>query len=203
MPGALTHRQRQILTFIQESLQQHQVSPTVREIARHFRFASPGTVQDHLQGLIRAGYVRVRPHVARGIELLGAALGIPIVGRVPAGTPLQPFEVAEGYLDWRTVASPVERTFALRVKGDSMVNAGILEGDLVLVRPQPTTNPGDIVVALVDGEATVKRFSQKDGVAHLVPENPRYTSIPMTSQCQLVGKVIGVFRRYDRDQAIS
>ncbi|MBI3292827.1 MAG: repressor LexA [Elusimicrobia bacterium] len=196
MDRELTDRQRQVLRFIQYHLQRHQVPPTVREIAGQFHFASPRTVQDHLRGLIRAGVVRVRPHIARGIELLGGGVGIPIVGRVPAGTPSQPFDEVEGYLEWRPLSPPDGQTFALRVKGDSMVNAGILDGDYVLVRRQETAEDKDIVVALVDGEATVKRLVKQDGTSQLVPENPSHGAISLRHDSQLVGKVIGVFRRY-------
>ena len=217
----LTVPQEKILEFIQSYLDKHQVSPTMREIQDHCGFSAIGTIQYHLKNLAEAGYIEVRPRLSRGIMLRDRAVGIPIVGRVPAGPAQLAFEQVEGYISSihaePTSAPkgtlPMSRPgsssfpgaesgdarglFALRVRGDSMINAGILDNDLVIVRPQASAKNGDIVVArIAQEEATVKRLVRKPGIIHLAPENPKYHPIPVDESTEIIGKVIRVVRHY-------
>jgi repressor LexA len=212
--------QQKILEFIQRHLHEHQYPPTLREIQGHCGFSAIGTVQYHLKRLSQAGYLEVKPSLSRGIALTNRAIGIPIIGNVPAGPAQLAFEQLEGYLSPTTfhdasttrshghakdstVPSATRHTdtrglFALRVKGDSMIDAGILEGDLVVVRPQSSGKNGDIVVARIgDDEATVKRLVRKPGIITLAPANPRYKSTPVDDTTQILGKVIRVVRHYN------
>jgi repressor LexA len=203
--------QEKIVKFIREFLDDRQMPPTLREIQQHMGFAAIGTVQYHIKGLTDAGMIDVKPRLSRGISLTQRAVGIPIIGRVPAGPAQLAFEQVEGYLSAihgeKQSAPPSaslpqtpdpKALFALRVKGDSMVGAGILDGDLVIVRPQNSAKNGDIVVARIDQEdATVKRLVRKPGIIHLAPENPKYRPIPVDENTEIIGKVIRVVRHYN------
>jgi repressor LexA len=201
--------QEKILRFIREFLDEHQMPPTLREIQEHMGFGAIGTVQYHIKGLADAGLIEVKPRLSRGIMLTQRATGIPIIGRVPAGPAQLAFEQVEGYLssihgeERAVVPSPapapdIRGLFALRVKGDSMEGAGILDGDLVIVRPQNSAKNGDIVVARTSSEeATVKRLVRKPGIIHLAPENTKYKPIPVDENTEIVGRVIRVVRHYN------
>jgi repressor LexA len=207
--------QNKILSYIESHLRQHQIPPTLRDIQDHFGFSAIGTVQYHLKNLARAGFLAIRPRLSRGITLTAKATGIPILGRVPAGPAQLAFEELEGHLPAsvmnegptdtahtvgaRTSADSDGRNlFALRIKGDSMIEAGILEGDLVVVRPQSSARNGDIVVARIgEDEATVKRLVRKPGIIHLAPANPKYRPIPVDEQTKILGKVVRVVRQYN------
>ena len=206
----LTKRQKQILDFIIKSIDSYGFPPSTSEIQKGFSFKSPNAVQDHLVALEKKGCISRHPHKSRGIELLihtnsrqetgnGNAAEIPIVGQVAAGSPLLAQENLEGTLvvDKSIVKSP-DNVFALRVKGDSMINAGILDGDFVLVHQQPIANQGEIVVALIEDEATVKRFYKEKNVIRLQPENENMLPIvvnPKDKNIQILGKVKGVIRK--------
>ena len=202
--------QEKILKFIREFMDGHQMPPTLREIQEHMGFAAIGTVQYHIKGLSEAGMIEVKPRLSRGIALTQRTVGIPIIGRVPAGPAQLAFEQVEGYLSTihgeqqmnsaaaqpHPAADP-RALFALRVKGDSMIGAGILDGDLVIVKPQNSAKHGDIVVARIDQEdATVKRLVRKPGIIHLAPENAKYKPIPVDENTEIIGKVIRVVRHY-------
>jgi len=212
--------QEKILRFIRDFLDRHQMPPTLREIQEHMGFGAIGTVQYHIKGLADAGLIEVKPRLSRGIMLTQRAIGIPIIGRVPAGPAQLAFEQVEGYLSsihgeeqavsHATVSTKTPNAiapnpmpdprglFALRVKGDSMEGAGILDGDLVIVRPQSSAKNGDIVVARTSHEeATVKRLVRKPGLIHLAPENSKYKPIPVDENTEIVGKVIRVVRHYN------
>jgi repressor LexA len=218
-----TSTQEKILTFIRDFQADHQMPPTLREIQEHCGFAAIGTIQYHVKQLQESGFIDVKPRLSRGVTLTARATGIPILGRVPAGPAQMAFEQIEGYIS--TVHGEEQRApklasafkfstadaalagaamphdarglFALRVKGDSMTGAGILDGDLVVVRPQASAKHGDVVVArLNDDEVTVKRLVRKPGIIELAPENPRYKAIPVDENVAIVGKVIRVIRRY-------
>ena len=214
----LTGRQQEIWNFLVEYVERHGYPPTVREIGEHVGLASPSTVHAHLANLERAGYLRRDPTKPRALELLQhrrreaapprAALResaaddglqqLPLLGQIAAGAPLLAEEQVEEY-----VAMPAELTrggadFLLRVKGDSMIDAGILEGDLVVVRRQDTARDGDIVVALAGDdesadEATVKTFHREAGRVRLQPENSALDPI-YARHVRVLGKVVGVFR---------
>jgi repressor LexA len=211
--------QDKILNYIQSYLQEHQIPPTLRDIQDHFSFSAIGTVQYHLKNLVKSGCLEIRPRLSRGITLTSKTLGIPILGSVPAGPAQLAFDDLQGYLspnvldntitapsNNETKASSHQSTptnvdprglFALRIKGDSMIEAGIMNGDLVIVRPQSSGRNGDIVVArIADDEATVKRLVRKPGVIQLAPANPRYRPIPVDSSIKILGKVIRVVRQY-------
>lgn len=205
----LTERQKQILDFIIESIDNYGFPPSVSEIQDEFSFKSPNAVQDHLSALERKKYISRHSHKSRGIEILihrakqengnGNTTEVPIVGRVSAGLPILAQENLEGVLtvDKILIKNP-NNVFALRVKGDSMVNAGILDGDFVLVQQQPFANQGEIVVALVEDEATVKRFYKENNQIRLQPENENMSPIivnPKHKKIQLIGKVEGVIRK--------
>lgn len=195
----LTRKQEKVLHFIRSFLRDARRPPTIREIAANFRYKSVRTVQVYLETLERKGAIRRAKGLSRGIELSEDVLGIPIMGRVPAGTPFLAEENIDSMLDLSIdYFRAKDRVYALRVVGDSMKDAGIVEGDLVIVRRQQVAATGDIVVALIDGEATVKRYEEKRGGKVLVPANPAYSPIPLGANASLTGKVIGVIRRYGR-----
>ncbi len=202
----LTKRQTDVFNFIKQYLQEMDCPPTIREIAKHFGFTSLRTVQCHLEALTKKQVIKIRSaqakgrakgyRLARGLRLVESLSGFPLLGRVPAGEPTWQADDVESTLDLKEMFPPGSNCFALRVKGDSMIQAGIMEGDVVLVRAQPTAQANDIVVALVDGDATVKRFTRQKEGTFLSPANPKYQPIPVTPAVQVSGKVIGVLRKY-------
>ena len=199
--SALTPKQQQIYDFILSFSGRHGYPPSVREIGEHVGLKSPSTVHFHLKGLETAGLITKDKGKTRAITVCpeqGEALPgpgqVPIVGNVAAGAPILAQECIEDYLTFDTGGRPGEY-FALRVRGESMRNAGILPGDLVVVHRQPTAHHGEIVVALIEDEATVKRLSLKGGQVWLLPENEAYSPIDGT-YAQILGKVAAVVRRY-------
>ncbi len=206
----LTPRQRQIWDFLVDYGDRHGYPPTVREIGEAVGLASPSTVHAHLANLERAGLLRRDPTKPRALELIGRERSgatrptpethvLPLVGQIAAGGPMLAEESIEGYVG---VPEPLARggdEFILRVKGDSMVDAGILDGDYVVVRKQEDAQNGDVVVALAGSdeaadEATVKRFFRESNGVRLQPENDALEPI-YAPHVQILGKVIGVFRR--------
>jgi repressor LexA len=204
----LTGRQQEIWDFVVEYVDGHGYPPTVREIGDAVGLASPSTVHAHLANLERAGFLKRDPTKPRALELRREAKGepardvevrqLPLLGQIAAGGPLLAEQNVEDYL---AVPEPLSRggeEFLLRVKGDSMVQAGILDGDIVVVRRQQTAQNGEIVAALAGedesaDEATVKRFFREDGRVRLQPENDALEPIYAT-HVQILGKVVGVFR---------
>ena len=204
MQEPLTERQQKLLTFILANMRGTGRPPTVREICGAFGFRSTGTARDHLRALEAKGHLRKLPGKARGLVpsnwtgMLRAEFPpMPILGRVPAGGPLLAEENLEGTVDL-SEGFAGQKVFALKVVGDSMIEAGICEGDLVVVRGQEAAEAGEIVVALVDGEATVKRLARRDGKLWLQPANKRYEPIAVEGDTRVLGKVIGVIRHYER-----
>jgi len=202
----LTGRQREVYEFILLHIENTQRPPTIREIGDHFGMRSTGTVRDNLRALDRKGYIRLRPHSARGIELAqreSASLEsgvrrIPLLGAIAAGRPLLAVENIEEQIDVdsRLIAKGGV-VFALRVKGDSMRDAGIYDGDYVFVRKQQTAENGDIVAALIGDEATVKRYFHEGNRIRLQPANDAMTPIyirPEEAEVIIAGKVIGLLR---------
>lgn len=202
----LTDRQREILNFIRRFTQRHGVPPTVREIGERFKI-TPRAAFDHLRALERKGALQRRVTAKRTSRVLTLAdrapaiREIPILGRIAAGLPLLAEENREGSVpllaDW--LAGKGEDLFALRVRGESMVNAHIVDGDLVLVRRQEAAQPGEIVAALLDGEATVKRFAREGEAVVLKPEHPTMKPIvvrPGERDVKILGKVIGLLRGF-------
>ncbi|MCP4660909.1 MAG: repressor LexA [bacterium] len=189
----------QIFRFVRDRLLQG-LPPTVREVQQAFGFRSVQTAREHLETLVDEGKLAKEPGKARGYRLPknpseGPFAFVPLLGRVQAGALTTAVEDPEGYVPVQGLATG-DGLFALRVRGESMVGAGILPGDLVIVRRQPDADPGDIVVALVEDEATVKRLRLKSGRVELHPENPRFDPIiPDPNDLALLGKVIEI-RRY-------
>jgi repressor LexA len=204
MDRQLTQRQREVLDFIQAFTEEHGVPPTVREIGGRFR-VTPRAAFDHLRALERKGYLRRRSTEGRTSRALTLATPpvarneVPILGRIAAGAPLLAEENREGALplDPRWVGGRGDDVFGLRVRGESMIDAHIVEGDLVLVRRQDHAQTGDIVVALVDGEATVKRFARDARAVVLRPEHPTMAPIVVREgekDVRILGKVVGLVR---------
>ncbi|WP_227766446.1 transcriptional repressor LexA [Zhaonella formicivorans] len=197
----LTSRQQAILEFIQQNLREKGYPPSVREIGEAVGLSSSSTVHGHLNQLEEKGYIRRDPTKPRAIEVLvgegqrnyKSMVPVPLVGRITAGTPILAVENIEDTfpLPYDFVRS--SDVFMLAVVGDSMIEAGILDGDLVLVRKQDTANNGDIVAAMIDEEATIKRFFKDKDRIRLQPEN-RYMSPIYCDDVKILGKVIGLFR---------
>ncbi|MBP9855556.1 MAG: transcriptional repressor LexA [Candidatus Omnitrophica bacterium] len=193
----LTEKQKNVLKYIYQSIRQKRLPPTIREIAKEFDFSSTGTVRDYLKALVTKGYIKITANKSRAIELISDALfSVPILGKVQAGLPALAVEEIEGYLNLDNLMFSDESTFALRVRGDSMIDAGIMPDDLVLVRKQSMAQTGETVVALVKDEATVKYLGKKQGRYFLEPANPRYQPILVDEDISIIGKVISVVRRY-------
>ena len=192
----LSKMQQKIYAYIAECIRQQGYPPSVREIGEAVGLKSPSTVHFHLKHLEEAGVIEKGAGKGRAITLTSPPVQdrVPIVGNVAAGSPILAEECIEDYLTFDTGGRTGEY-FALRVRGESMLGAGILPGDLVVVRRQPTANNGEIVVALLEDEATVKRFSLKNGRVWLLPENEAYSPIDGT-YAQILGKVAAVVRRY-------
>jgi repressor LexA len=197
----LTKRQREIFDYVRTYGEEHGYPPTVRDIGKAIGLTSSSTVHAHLANLEKLGVLRRDPTKPRAIEVLvekaKAAVGpagLPLVGQVAAGQPVLAEENIEEYVPVPGIAGGDEGQFVLRVKGDSMVGAGIFEGDYVVVRPQDAASDGEIVVALVEDEATVKRFFREQDHVRLQPENDSLEPI-RSRDVQLLGRVVGVFRR--------
>jgi repressor LexA len=203
----LTDTQEEILNFITETIRKHDRSPTIREIGEHADISSTNGVRYHLSILEKLGYIKRSKGISRGIEWLEhhvktddgrSTVEIPLVGRVAAGAPVLAEENIEGMLAIDEMIAHNEECFALRVNGDSMSGAGIIDGDVVIVNPQPDAKSGDIVVAMLDDEATVKTYVASKGKAILRPENPDYEDIPLDRRddVRVLGKVVGLMRRF-------
>ena len=195
----LTAKQKQIYDYIRSFSARHGYSPSVREIAQAVGLKSPSTVHFHMKALEEAGAIVKSAGKTRTVTVVGdgayeARDRIPVLGSVAAGAPILAEECVEDYLTFDTNGTSGEH-FALRVRGESMKDAGILPGDLVVVHRQPTAQHGEIVVALIDDEATVKRLSLKNGQVWLLPENEASSPIDGT-YAQILGKVAAVVRRY-------
>jgi repressor LexA len=199
----LTDRQTKILDYIRYVTKVRNYPPSVREIGEAVGLSSSSTVHNHLNQLERRGLIKRDPSKSRTVQLVQDAeidqqrrnaVSVPIVGNVAAGSPILAEQNIEDHV---LLSSELAKDgyFLLRVRGDSMVNAGILDGDLVLVRPQHEASNGTIVVALVEGDATVKRFERSDGHIKLIAENPAYDPI-VTTNVNLVGVVRGVIRLF-------
>jgi repressor LexA len=202
MVEGLTKRQKEALDFVAAYTERHGYPPTVRELAAALGVSGPKGAKQFLDALAAKGYIRREPENARAIRIVEGGpeqrpSGIPVVGRVAAGRPVTAVEDLEGYVSL-SGARGKNGLFFLKVRGDSMIGAHIAPGDLVLVRPQQTAENGDIVVALIDNEATVKRYRKDAGGVTLFPENPAMEPIVFVGEAAdlltLVGKVVGVVR---------
>ncbi|MBO2518868.1 transcriptional repressor LexA [Limnochorda sp.] len=200
MRGELSERQRQILEYIRKCVEEKGYPPSVREIGQAVGLSSSSTVHGHLNRLEQKGYIRRDPTKPRAIELLSPQhrrvpyQQVPVVGRVTAGEPILAVENVETYVPVSKEIFGDDELFVLKVRGESMIEAGILDGDWVIVRRQATAENGDIVVARLDDEATVKRFYREQGKIRLQPENPTVEPI-ITDRVEILGLVVGLFRK--------
>jgi repressor LexA len=205
MKNELTERQKEVFEFLKDFLRERGFPPTLREIASHFGLRGPKAPQKTINILERKGYIRKVPGGSRAIEILSYPqfslthiLSVPIVGRVRAGEPLLAIENIEGYINLdRSLVSSGD-VFLLRVQGDSMIEAHIQDGDFALVKPQPNAENGEIVVALIEDEATIKRIFKKRDLIRLEPANPKMEPIVVKKgekKVTIVGKVVGIFRK--------
>ena len=201
----LTPVQEKVFNFLKDHLQEKGFPPTLREIASHFGLRGPRAPQKTLNILERKGYLRKIPGSSRAIEILShpsvrltQILPAPIVGRVQAGEPILAVENIEGYINLDRSLVSSEDVFLLRVQGDSMIEAHIQDGDFALVKPQPNAENGEIVVALIEDEATIKRIFKKRDLIRFEPANPKMEPIVVKKgekKVAIVGKVIGIFRK--------
>ena len=201
--GKISKKQKEVLEFMKSEILSKGFPPSVREICEAVGLKSTSSVHAHLETLERNGYIHRDPTKPRAIEILDDTfnlnrtemVNVPIIGRVAAGSPILAQENIEGYFPVPMEYMPNEQTFMLNVKGESMINAGILDGDRVIVRQQPTAENGDMVVALTEeNEATVKRFYKEDGYYRLQPENDHMDPIIIHGEITILGKVIAVMR---------
>lgn len=202
--GKISKKQQEILDYIKSEIINKGYPPAVREICGAVNLRSTSSVHAHLETLEKNGYIRRDPTKPRAIEIIDdnfnltrrELVNVPIVGNVAAGQPLLAVESVESYFPIPSEYMPNEETFMLNVKGDSMINIGIYNGDKVLVQKQSTANNGDVVVALVEDSATVKTFYKEDGHYRLQPEND-YMDPIIVDSVEVLGKVIGLFRMYN------
>jgi repressor LexA len=204
----LSTRQQQILDLIRETVADRGYPPSVREIGERLGLSSPSTVHSHLSALVRAGCLRRDPTKPRAIEVIDGAgsdtsaplhrddvRDVPLVGRIAAGTPILAEEQVEAVYPLPESIVGTGPMFMLEVRGDSMIEAGIMDGDMVVIRSQKEALDGEIVACLVDGdEATVKRLERKNGTVILHSENPRFAPMVFTDGVEILGKVVAVFR---------
>ena len=202
--GKISTKQREILEYIKQEILNKGYPPAVREICEAVDLKSTSSVHSHLETLEKNGYIRRDATKPRAIEIIDdnfnlvrrEVVNVPLVGTVAAGQPILAVENVDGYFPIPAEFMPNEQSFILKVKGDSMINAGIFDGEQVLVKQQPTADNGDIVVALVEDSATVKTFYKEKGYYRLQPENDTMDPIIITGEIQILGKVFGVMRFY-------
>ena len=199
--GKISQKQQEILEYIKSQILERGFPPAVRDICEAVHLKSTSSVHSHLETLEKNGYIRRDPTKPRAIEILDDSfnfmrremVNVPIVGRVAAGEPILAQQNIESYFPIPMEFMPNNQTFLLTVKGESMINAGILDGDMVLVEQRQTAHNGEMVVALIEDGATVKTFYKEEGVIRLQPENDAMDPI-IVQDVQILGKVIGVFR---------
>ena len=199
--GKISKKQLEILEYIKSQILERGFPPAVREICEAVNLKSTSSVHSHLETLEKNGYIRRDPTKPRAIEILDdnfnltrrEMVNVPIVGQVPAGEPILAQQNIENYFPIPVDFMPNNSTFLLKVKGESMINAGILNGDMVLVEETRTASNGDMVVAMIEDGATVKTFYKEEGVFRLQPENDFMDPI-IVEEVTILGKVIGVFR---------
>ena len=199
--GKISKKQLEILEYIKSEILKRGFPPAVREICEAVHLKSTSSVHSHLESLERKGYIRRDPTKPRAIEILDDSfqllrkemVNVPIVGKIAAGSPLLAVENIESYFPIPSEYLPNAQTFLLEVKGESMINAGIFDGDMVIVEQQPTADNGDIVVAMIEDSATVKRFYKEDGYYRLQPENDTMDPI-IVSEVSIICKVVGLYR---------
>ncbi len=201
--GKITEKQQEILDYMKSQIINRGFPPSVREICEAVNLKSTSSVHSHLESLEKNGYIRRDPSKPRAIEIVDDCynltrrelVNVPMVGTVTAGQPILAVENIEGYFPIPMEYMPNHETFMLRVKGESMINAGIFDGDQILVQKQNTANNGDFVVALIEDSVTVKTFYKENGYFRLQPENDTMDPI-IVDDVSILGKVIGLFRMF-------
>ena len=202
--GKITAKQQEILDYLKAQIINKGYPPAVREICEAVNLKSTSSVHSHLETLERNGYIKRDPSKPRAIEIIDDGfngtrrelVNVPIIGTITAGQPILAVENMEGYFPIPSEYMPNEETFMLRVRGESMINAGIYDGDKIVVQKQSTADNGDMVVAMIDDSVTVKTFYKEDGYYRLQPENDTMDPI-IVSEVSILGKVIGLFRMYN------
>ena len=200
--GRISKKQQEILDYMKNEILNRGFPPSVREICEAVNLKSTSSVHSHLEALEKNGYIRRDATKPRAIEIIDdnfnlvrrEVVNVPLVGTVAAGQPILAVENIDAYFPIPAEYMPNEQSFMLTVKGDSMINAGIFDGDQVLVKQQSTAENGDMVVALIDDSATVKTFYKEYGYYRLQPENDNMEPIIITGNLKILGKVFGVFR---------
>jgi repressor LexA len=202
MKTELTDKQRSVLEYIEDQISHKGPCPTIREIGGKFKITSTNGVRTHLSALIRKGYLKKEQFISRGLELVRPMAGpvgrLSIVGSVPAGKPIDAIENVEGEIAVDMSFLPKGESFSLRVTGMSMKDAGILDGDMVMVKKQAVAQKGDIVVAILNGEATIKRYIPEGAQIRLQPENEEFEPIIVkkgSGEFRIAGKVVGLLRK--------
>jgi repressor LexA len=193
--NTLSAAQKNVLDSITACLEENNHPPTLRELCAKTGLKSTWTIRYHLRKLEDAGYLSLKENLSRGITLLRQSKGIPLAGKISAGKPIDAIENIEGRVDLSYLFSNINNIFALKVKGDSMTGAGIFDGDLVFIKKQAEATNGDIVAAIINDEATVKRFSKTHAGIKLTAENPKYEPI-VSKNIKIAGKVVGIIRKY-------
>lgn len=191
----LTEKQRKIFEFINYYITENGYPPTIKEIMSYFSFSSPTAVISHLNALEKKGYIKREKKTSRGIILKEHFLNIPVIGRIPAGIPNIEEENFDGFIHVSKEIFSEEGLFSLTVKGDSMKNAGIFDGDYVIVKKDVEIKNGDIAVIFYNGEYTVKYFYKRKNFIELIPANPLYGTIIIKESPLILGKVVGLFRK--------
>ena len=202
----LSLQQKRVLSFIIACQREQGSPPTIREVAAHFGYKSANNVRQHLRLIERKGYIRLKPGKARGIKIVVGlekdtgknSIDVPLVGSVAAGEPVTAIENIENYITLDKNLFKGSGIFTLRVKGDSMKGVGILDGDIAIIRQRSRAEKGDIVVAVIDDEATLKRYIEHKGTVILRAENPNYPDIHISereSHTYIAGKLIGIMRK--------
>lgn len=204
----LTERQKQILDFIQRTQDADGLTPTLRDIATHFRFRSPNAALAHVQALLAKGFLKNLPGRARSLQVVDPnapkgrlrprVISVPIYGVIPAGLPTDAAQEEEGcvLIDVDTLGiKPTARTFGLKVRGDSMIGRSIVDGDIAIIEHGVQPRPGDVVAALIDGQVTLKTFLVQRGKPYLRAENPRYPNLIPQEELQIQGVMVALVRR--------
>ncbi|MBI5644246.1 MAG: repressor LexA [Deltaproteobacteria bacterium] len=200
----ITERQKEILVFLGEFIEKSGYPPTLREICARFGIKGPGNARKHLDALEKKGYIKRSANISRAIEVIGSsvkgAVSMPIIGSVKAGQPHLAVEDILGHVAIDARFFKCREGFLLKVEGESMIGAGIDEGDLLIVRPQKEAANNDIVVAMLDGEATVKRFFKDGETITLKPENPGFSPITVKEgkEFSIIGKVVSVIKQIEK-----
>lgn len=203
---SLTFEQNRIFSFIRERVENNSLSPTIREIASEFGYKSPNNVRQHLRLIANKGYIKLLPGIARGIQIAEEFKQyfdenqnrVPLIGTVAAGKPITAMENVKGYVILDRAFFKSDNLFTLRIRGDSMEGIGVLDRDIVVVKQQNTAEQRDIVVAVIDGEATLKRYIREMDRVILRAENPNYDDIviPQGENLWIAGKMVGILRKY-------